>query len=94
MALADALTELEGSQFPEIEASAVERLRQFVDTSGGLPIERDCQREAVLAVGDDDMRETVLPLCRWVMGLTTNLEGGRKGWIIREAQPPKVQSSQ
>lgn len=77
MALAEALTELEGLQFPEIEASDVERLRQFVETSGGLPIERDCRSKEILAVGDDDMRETVLPLCRWVIGLTTRLEGRR-----------------
>lgn len=76
MALAEALTELEGLKFPEIEASAVERLGQFVKTNGGLPIERDCQSEEILTVADDDMRETVLPLCRWVTGLTAHLQGG------------------
>lgn len=82
MALAEALTELEGWQFPEIEASAVERLHQFVETSGGLPIERDCQSKEILAMREDDMRETVIPLCRWVIGLTSHLQGGREGWII------------
>eukprot|EP00903_Cladosiphon_okamuranus_P017146 g15791.t1 len=77
MALAEALMELEGLQFPEIEASAGERLRLFVETSGGLPIERDCQSKEILAVGDDDMRETLLPLCRWVLGLTTHIQGSR-----------------
>lgn len=77
MALAEALTELEGLQLPEVEAHAVERLRQFVETSGGLPIERDCQPSEILAVGNDDIRETVLPLCRWIIGLT-HLPGGQE----------------
>lgn len=78
MALAEALAQLEGL-FPEIEASAVERLHQLIETSGGLPVERDCQSREILAVGDDDMRETVLPLCRWVQGLTAHhVEGGRE----------------
>lgn len=81
MRLPESLAELEGLQFPEIEARAIDRLRHFVEASGGLPIERDCESREILAVGDDDMRETLLPLCRWVIGLTTHLQGGRAGGV-------------
>lgn len=73
MALTRALAELEnrpgGAGLPDLEANTdADRLRQFTETNGGLPIERDC-REEVLAVGDDDLAETILPLCTWLKNL-------------------------
>lgn len=73
MALARALGELEsrpgGVGLPDSEANtAADRLRQFIEINGGLPIERDC-REEVLAVDDDDLAETILPLCTWLKNL-------------------------
>ena len=82
MTLADALAKLEG-RLPEIESSAVDRLRQFVEDSGGLPIERDCKSKEIVAVGEEDLLGLILPLCNWLTGLAAGHPGMKgRGSII------------
>lgn len=90
MCLADAFAQLEGSGLPELEGSAVDRLRQFVEESGGLPIERDCRSKEVLAVGKEDLTATLLPLCNWVMHLAAGQTGTIESSLVYYKRFPSL----
>ncbi|CAM9739592.1 unnamed protein product, partial [Scytosiphon promiscuus] len=62
---------------PDYVNTHATRLRQT--SAGGLPIECDCRKE-ILAIGDHELVEVLLPLCTWLKGLTDGLiseDGGR-----------------
>lgn len=74
MALVDALAALEAQtagviEMPPLESSHVDRIKQVIEATGGLPIERDCRKE-ILGVNEADLAEVILPLCTWLKGIT------------------------
>lgn len=73
MTLAERLNNLEGKSnssdnLVSLDDDAVSRLRESVETAGGLPITLDC-RDKILAVSHTDINEVILPLCAWLEGL-------------------------